>query len=262
MRGAFQGLKVDEFPVGPESYEVNLRVAAADRVDNNDLFDFTITGPNNALIPLSVVAGISEVRGWARINRIDSQRAVTVQSDVDRKLANAQELLTIAQSTIFPELEAGYPGLRFNVQGESDESAKTGKSIVRNVLLGLVGIYMLLVLQFRGYLAPITVMLVIPSAFIGVVFGHLALGLDLTMPSIVGMASLFGVVDNDSILLVVFIRDARNQGVPVQVAAEQAGSLAPAIYCVLNDFNALGKLDLDDDKESVIETDISQYAAQ
>ena len=298
VRGAFQGLKVDEFPVGPESYEVNLRMAAADRVDANDLFEFNITGPDGSLIPISVVADITEVRGWARINRIDGQRAITVQGDVDRALANAQELLGIAQSTIFPELEARYPGLRFDVQGESDEAAKTGKSIVRNVLLGLVGVYMLLALQFRGYLAPITVMLVIPSALIGVVFGHLALGLDLTMPSIVGMASLFGVVVNDSILLVVFIRVARAQGVPVAVAANQAGRarfrpivltsittiagltplllekslqaqiliplaaslafgltaatlvalfLVPAVYCILDDFNALGKLDLEDD---------------
>ena len=43
-------------------------------------------------------------------------------------------------------------------------------------------------------------MLVIPTALIGVVFGHLALGLNMTMPSMVGMASLFGVVVNDSIL--------------------------------------------------------------
>ena len=44
-------------------------------------------------------------------------------------------------------------------------------------MLGLIGVYMLLALQFRGYLAPITVMLVIPTALIGVVFGHLALGI-------------------------------------------------------------------------------------
>ena len=58
---------------------------------------------------------------------------------------------------------------------------------------------------------------------IGVVFGHLLLGLDLTMPSIVGMASLFGVVVNDSILLVFFIREASAQGMPVIDAAKQAG---------------------------------------
>ena len=219
---------------------------------------------------------------------------MTVQGDVQSTLANAQELLTLAGSQLFPQLEEKYPGLRVDIQGQSKESAKTGASIVRNVLLGMAGIYMLLALQFRGYLAPVTVMSVIPTALIGVVFGHMALGLDLTLPSIVGMASLFGVVVNDSILLVVFIRDARAHGIAVPVAAKQAGrarfrailltsvttiagltpllmetslqaqiliplaaSLAfgltsatllaifmvPAIYCVLDDFNALGQVE-------------------
>ena len=83
-------------------------------------------------------------------------------------------------------------------------------------------VYILLAMQFRGYLAPLSVMIVIPTALIGVIFGHMALGLDLTLPSIVGMASLFGVVVNDSILLVVFIRDERATGIPVRQAARHA----------------------------------------
>ena len=223
VRGAFQGIKVDEFPVEPESYEVNLRLVAADRIGPESLEEFTIIGPDGALTPLSVVADIEEVRGWARIHRINGQRAVSVQGDLDRNLANAQELLALASSEFIPGLLERYPELRFEVEGQGKEAAKTSAAIGRNALLGLIGVYMLLALQFRGYLAPITVMLVIPTALIGVVFGHLALGLDLTLPSIVGMASLFGGVVNDSILLVFFIRDARAQGIPVPQAAKQAG---------------------------------------
>lgn len=223
VSGAFQGIKIDEFPVGAETYEVNLRVTASDRTGPQDLDDFTVTGGNGALIPLSVVADVEEVRGWARIHRINGRRAVTIQGDVDREVANAQELLGLARSDFIPGLLQRYPDLRFDMQGESRESAKTSQSIVRNVLLGLIGVYMLLALQFRGYLAPLTVMLVIPTALIGVVFGHLALGLDMTMPSIVGMASLFGVVVNDSILLVTFIRQQRDRGVPAALAAKSAG---------------------------------------
>lgn len=222
VRSAFQGVKVDEFPVGPETYEVNLRVSAADREEPHNLDDFTVIGTDGTLVPLSIVADIEEVRGWARIHRVNGRRAVTVQGDVNRDIANAQEILAMARSEFIPGLLERYPGVSFDVQGESRESAKTGMSIVRNVLLGLVGVYMLLALQFRGYLAPLTVMLVIPTALIGVIFGHMALGLDLTMPSIVGAASLFGVVVNDSILLVVFIRNARDKGLAVVDAAKQA----------------------------------------
>lgn len=294
VRAAFQGFKTDEFPLGPETYEVELRLAAGDRNDVAALEHLSIVGPGNKLIPLPEVADLEEARGWARINRIDGRRTVTVQGDVDRARANAQELLNTAKVDFFPRLQEHYPSIRIDIQGQSDESAKTGSSIVRNVLLGMIGVYMLLALQFRGYLAPITVMSVIPTALIGVVFGHMALGLDLTLPSMIGMASLFGVVVNDSILLVVFIRDERAAGIPVRQAARDAAIarfrpilltsvttiagltplllekslqaqiliplaaslafglmsatlialfLVPAIYCILDDFNALGEID-------------------
>ena len=222
VRAAFQGFITDEFPLGPETYEVELRLAADNRRTIADLEQLSIVGPDNKLIPLPEVAHLEESRGWARINRIDGRRTVTVQGDVDRDRANAQELLNNAKADIFPRLKERYPSITIEIQGQSDESAKTGGSIVRNVLLGMIGVYMLLALQFRGYLAPITVMSVIPTALIGVVFGHMALGLDLTLPSIVGMASLFGVVVNDSILLVVFIRDQRAAGIAVRQAAREA----------------------------------------
>jgi len=293
VRAAFQGFKIDEFPRGAETYEVELRLAPADRSDVDDLEQLSIVGPDNTLIPLPVVADIEEARGWARINRIDGRRSVTLQGDVDRALANSQELLRLAKKEMFPRLRERYPSITIDVQGESDRSAETGSSIVRNVLLGMIGVYMLLALQFRGYLAPITVMSVIPTALIGVVFGHMALGLDLTLPSMIGMASLFGVVVNDSILLVVFMRDERAAGIRAAEAARDAALarfrpilltsvttiagltplllekslqaqiliplaaslafglmsatvlalfLVPSIYCILDDFGALGEI--------------------
>lgn len=302
VRAAYQGIVIDQFPVGPENYEVNLRLAERDRLNRENLDNLSLTGPDGKLIPLSAVADLETVRGWARINRIDRHRAVTVQGDVNRSQANAQELLGMAMSDFIPDLLKRYPDLQFDLQGESKESAKTGKSIGQNVLLGLIGVYLLLALQFKGYLAPLTVMIVIPSALIGVVAGHLALGLDLTMPSIVGMASLFGVVVNDSILLVVFIRDAALRGMDIPTAAREAARarfrpilltsittiaglmpllletslqaqiliplaasiafgltaatlvalfLVPAVYCILDDFNLLGRLHDESDDETV-----------
>ena len=162
---------------------MDLRLSGADRKDIDDLEQLSVVGPNNTLIPLPVVADLVEARGWARINRIDGRRTVTVQGDVDRRLANAQELLGLAKSDIFPELQARYPSVVIDAGRASNESAKTGGSIARNVLLGMIGVYMLLALQFRGYLAPVAVMSVIPTALIGVIFGHMALGLDLTLPA-------------------------------------------------------------------------------
>ncbi len=223
LGAAYQGIKIDEFPVGAETYEIDLRLAAADRQDIDDLQQFTISTVSGDQIPLTNVAHIEEDRGWARINRVDRQRTVTVLGDVQRNLANAQEMLKLAETDIFPKIRQQFPDIMIDTQGESEKSSKTGASIVKNVGLGMIGLYILLAFQFRGYMAPLTVMMVIPTALIGVIFGHMALGLDLTMPSIIGMASLFGVVVNDSILLVVFIREEREKGTPVQQASREAG---------------------------------------
>jgi multidrug efflux pump subunit AcrB len=223
IRAAFQGIKIDEFPLGPETYELDLRLAAEDRSNAHDLQNLAITGPSGSQIPLPTIATIEEVRGWARINRVDRKRTISVYGDVQKNEANAQELTSLAAQNIFLDIPQRYPDVSIDVQGQNESTAKTGRSILRNVLLGMIGVYILLAFQFRGYVAPLTVMLVIPSSLIGVMFGHYALGLDLTMPSMIGMASLFGVVVNDSILLVVFMREAHARGVNATAAAFQAG---------------------------------------
>ena len=90
--------------------------------------------------------------------------------------------------------------------------------------MGLIGIFALLSLQFRSYSEPILVMANIPLAFIGVIFGHLIMGLDITMPSLLGFVSLAGSVVNDSILLVEFVKQHINTGMTPDQAAAKASS--------------------------------------
>nr|CRH05677.1 Conserved membrane protein of unknown function. Putative acriflavin resistance protein. Putative cation/multidrug efflux pump, Acr family [Candidatus Magnetococcus massalia] len=223
LRTAYQGLEVDSFPLGPEQYAVDLRLSADDRMGLQNLEDITLVSNQGAQVPLTMVAEITIARDWARIQRIDGVPTVTIEGDVDNRRANAQELIELTKQQFLPQMKRDFPAVRMDVQGKSADTAKTGKSIVRNVILGMVGVYMLLALQFRGYLAPLTVMLVIPTTLVGAVLGHMLMGLPLTMPSIIGMTSLFGVVVNDSILLVTFIREHHRDGMPTKEAAKLAG---------------------------------------
>jgi multidrug efflux pump subunit AcrB len=88
--------------------------------------------------------------------------------------------------------------------------------------LGLIGVFLLLSLQFKNYREPLIVMINIPLALIGAIWGHMIMGLDFTMPSMIGFVSLAGVVINDSILLVVFVKQHIDDGVPLHDAATQA----------------------------------------
>ncbi|WP_315982116.1 efflux RND transporter permease subunit [Aliamphritea spongicola] len=92
----------------------------------------------------------------------------------------------------------------------------------KSMLMGLAGIFILLSFQFRSYMEPVIVMINIPLALIGVIWGHWLLGLDITMPSMLGFVSLAGIVVNDSILLVEFVKRRIAEGMSVHAAAARA----------------------------------------
>ncbi len=219
LRTAFFGTTVDEIQIGPESYEVDVRLDLADRNDLADLDYFTITTAQGDAVPLTTIANLREDRGYARINRINGVRTVTVQGDVDVRLANANEVISDTKSRFVPEFLKRHPGVSLAIEGQDKNAATTQKSMFTGFALGLIGVFLLLSFQFRSYVEPIVVMIVIPFSFIGVIFGHIAMGLDFTMPSLLGFVALAGVVVNDSILLVNFIKDRHGENTTVAQAA-------------------------------------------
>ncbi len=206
LRAAFFGSTVSEIQRGSESFEIDVRLAEKDRNSLADLDYFTVLTGEGKRVPLSVVAELEFDRGFSRINRVNGLRTVTVQGDVDVRYANAGEILGKAQAEFFPELIKRYPGISTALQGSNNDAKKTQASMVQGFSIGLIGVYLLLSFQFRSYVEPFVVMLIVPFSFIGAVWGHVLLGLDFTMPSMLGFVALAGVVVNDSILLVNFIK--------------------------------------------------------
>jgi multidrug efflux pump subunit AcrB len=137
-------------------------------------------------------------------------------------MANAKELLASFKEGYLPEFYEKYPDLQVAFAGEAEESAETQISMLRGLAIGLIGIFILLSFQFRSYVEPLIVMLAIPLALIGVIWGHVIMGVPISMPSLLGFSALAGIVVNDSILLVLFLKNRRAQGMPIRVAAGQA----------------------------------------
>ncbi|NBC14116.1 MAG: MMPL family transporter, partial [Gammaproteobacteria bacterium] len=226
VRDAFQGAQAREIQVGAgvhgETYEIEVGLADADRMSLRDLLDFRIQLPNGAQVPVSAVAELTESRGYARIQRIDGRRTITVYGQVDAASANAAEIVADTRERFIPELEERFPDVDFGFEGQAREARATGGSMLRGFGLGLLGVFLLLAFQFRSWLEPLAVMAAIPLALVGVVAGHLLMGLELSMPSIMGFVSLSGIVVNDSILLVEFLKIRVREGMSVPEAARRA----------------------------------------
>lgn len=129
----------------------------------------------------------------------NGQRTVTVQASLDTKVATSREIMGMLNKKLLPKLKQKYPGVRFVSKGQDKETAETGNSLQTKLLIGIIGIYLILTLQFQSDVQPLSVMLAIPMGLIGVVWGHVFMGLDMTMPSLVGFATLYGIVVNDNI---------------------------------------------------------------
>ncbi|QUJ68981.1 efflux RND transporter permease subunit [Photobacterium sp. GJ3] len=223
LRQAFHGVTVDEIYRGIDDLEITVQLAAESQLDLESLEYFPLLHPRTGdRIPLLSVADIYFERDYSRIHRIDSQQTVTVFGAVHSQKANAQVVVTDTLARFLPELQTRFPGITLQVEGEIKNSRITQTSVRNGFLIGLIGIFVLLSIQFRTYAEPLIVMLAIPLSLIGVIAGHMLMGYPLTMPSMVGFVSLAGIVVNNAILLVTYVKANVLEGMALQDAARKA----------------------------------------
>ncbi len=222
LRAAMLGQIAATQRIGEWDIEILVSQADQDRRSLDDLADQIIQLPDGRQIPLEVLVRVEEDRDWARITRIDGRRTVVVSANVDARQTSAQAVVKDIKASRLAQFSENHPGISVVFEGQVANSAETGKSIGRGLLVGLLGIFIILSFQFRGYIEPLIVMLSIPLAFIGAIWGHVLMGFYLSMPSLIGAASLAGIVVNNAILLIQFIKAHREQGLAPAAAAGQA----------------------------------------
>jgi multidrug efflux pump subunit AcrB len=222
LRAAFYGTTASEIIVRDESYEVNLRMAGPDRNSIANIENFYLMNGSGERVPLDAVASITHSRGYAGIKRVDADRTVTVTGDVDTRVANVADIIKDTNSRFLPKLKKQFPHIIIVVEGQSKEMKASMGGMAKALGIGIFGVFCLLSFQFRSYQEPLVIMITIPFAFIGVVWGHIFMGLDISMPSLLGFVSLAGIVVNDSILLVSFIK----QNTAIGKSVAEAGKLA------------------------------------
>jgi len=162
LRSAYYGYTASEIQVGSESYEIDVRLNSSDKDSIADFEYFTLTAKDGQQVPLSAVAEIEMERGYARIQRINNQRTVTIQGDVDSRILNVNEMVQETKQGFLPAFQQRYPMITVSFEGSAKEGGKTGSSALQSFLLGLLGVYVLLSFQFRSYLEPFAVMIAIP----------------------------------------------------------------------------------------------------
>ena len=222
IRSSILGDVVDKIQLGDQKVEIIVSKDTPEHETLDSLDNSLIISKTGQAVPLATVSKYIESREWAKITLIDGVRTVTIEANVDAGKANAGALMSDLQKNWLPKFEENYPNLSIEFLGQVSATATTAKSIVRGLGIGMIGVFLVLSLQFRSYTMPFIVMIAIPMALIGSIWGHVFMGYDISMPSLIGAASLAGIVVNNSILLMQYIDKFRKLNVPTIIAAGKA----------------------------------------
>lgn len=222
VRQAFYGLEVQRIQRNREELKVMLRYPLSERHSLNNLETMMIRTADGVEVPFADVATLKSIKGSSVIRRIDRNRAFNITADVDKSKGNTNAI-KYAVNNFLNDISSLYPDVRFSFIGEAKEQDESFASLLMGVLFMLVVIYALLAIPFASYLQPFIVMSVIPFGLVGAILGHVIMGMNLTIISILGMLALSGVVVNDSLVLIDRFNNLRQQDQTVSEAIINAG---------------------------------------
>ncbi|WP_295718971.1 efflux RND transporter permease subunit [uncultured Halovibrio sp.] len=201
VRDAFYGAVALRQLRGTNENEIRVRLPEHERQDLRHLQEFVVQMPEGGEVPLMDVADSSMGSAFRSIDRRDGRRVITVGMDVEPK-SDISRVLTAIQSEVLPQLRADFPGLTWTFEGSQADLRESTSTLYGAFMLAMGVIYALLAVAFRSYIQPVIVMLAIPFGAIGAIIGHMILGLDISLVSMMGIVALSGVVVNDSLIMV------------------------------------------------------------
>ena len=239
VRNAFYGALAMRQLRGTNEIEVRVKLPYPQRKDLYHLQDFVIQAPNGTEVPLMDVVEVEEGEAFTTINRRDGRRVVSVSMDAQPSNAVGRVLESIQQEEL-PKLQDRFPGLTWSFEGSQAEMRESTQALWGGFALAMFVIYALLAIAFSSYLQPIIVMGAIPFGIVGAVIGHIVLGYDLSLVSLMGVIALSGVVLNDSLIMIDYANKKRDDH-SVFDAIHEAGlrRFRPIILTTLTTFGGL-----------------------
>ena len=208
IRDAFYGALAMRQLRGTNEIEVRVKLPLEQRKDIYHLEDLVIQTPDGMEVPLMDVVSLEEGEAFTNINRRDGRRVITVGMDAEPSNAVTRVLESI-QTEVLPQLRRDYPGITWSFEGSQSEMRESTQALWGWFALALLVIYALLAIAFNSYIQPLIVMLAIPFGIVGAVIGHILLGYDLSLISLMGVIALSGVVLNDSLIMIDYANKKR-----------------------------------------------------
>ena len=226
-----------------KEYDIVLRLPIDKKFSISDFDKIYVTSVMGVQVPLKQVASLKFKPSAQEITHRDLDRSVTITADV---LGN-YSVDKVTKEIIF-QLD-GYnwkPGYYYDVGGEVESRGESFGGMGRAVIIAMIGIFAVLILQFRSFTQPLIVFAAIPLAIIGSILGLLITGYTFSFTAFVGLTSLVGIVVNNSIILVDYTNKLRQEDKELISAVKEAGEtrFRPIIFTTATTIGGLLPLTL------------------
>jgi HAE1 family hydrophobic/amphiphilic exporter-1 len=221
LRVAFAGVEVGDWvdPSG-ETRDVAVRLHPADRVDasNIERLPITVTG-SNTIVPLDQIATVTMGKGPSQIRHADGKRMIAVSANAQGRSPGevTADAMKIARGMSYP------PGFGLELGGASRDQQEVFGRMGAALVMGILLMYLVLVVQFSSFTAPMPVMLSLLFTPIGVVIALLVTKSTLNLMSFIGIIMLVGLVAKNAILLLDAARAREAEGMDREEALIAAG---------------------------------------
>jgi len=212
------GERVAKYTRGGRRYDVRIRLIPTQRTQAEDIERLWVWNNHGELVQLKDVVTITEKPALLAITRRNRERAITLFANVasGKSQATALEDVNRIAKEILPE------GYRIVFSGSAQTFRESFQSLLFALWLGVLVAYMVLASQYNSYLHPVTVLLALPFSVSGAFIALWVGGQSLNIYSLIGLILLMGIVKKNSILLVDFTNQLREQGVEARQALMQA----------------------------------------
>jgi multidrug efflux pump subunit AcrB len=215
------GPNLAKYDAGDRVIPIRVQIEDSGRADRQVLEQLRVPTGRGGTVPLLAVAEIELGQGPISINRFDRQRQATVEADVVGNAALDEALAAIDALPVMKNLP---PGVKRNKSGAAEAMDDLFGGFSEAMRNGLVMVYAVLVLLFGSFLQPITILFSLPLSIGGAIAALFLTSRPISMPVIIGILMLMGIVTKNAIMLVDFAIESIAHGVERGQAIVEAGT--------------------------------------
>lgn len=222
------GLRIAEITVGSKRIDLMLKGLAPEVRETQGISQLPVVTSSGMIVMVSELADIAVTAGPTEIRHIDRERSVTLEIGPPEQMPLEVALDTL-QGKVIDALKAEGlpPGVRFTMSGAADALQQTWEAILLDLVIAIIIVYLVMAVLFESFIYPLVIMLSVPLATAGGVFGLALLNLQrfqpLDMLTMLGFVILIGIVVNNAILLVhQTLYHIRSEGMAVGDAVMEA----------------------------------------